>query len=175
MAITRTNQGFALLVAVIFMSVMLTFGLALGSLAYKQQVLASAAVDSQYAFYAADAGLECILYTDQQEASFSPFPSTEPTGGELPSILCDGAAVGAVASVWNSSQWELSYQIPLDASSAYPRCADVTVYKYSSAQPDGSTTYLFSQGYNISCARLNSEISNPTNGRFSSRGISAHY
>ena len=53
----KTQRGFALLIAIIFMSVMLSFGLALGSLAYKQQVLASSAIQSQYAFYAADSAL----------------------------------------------------------------------------------------------------------------------
>ncbi len=68
------------------MSVMLAFGLALGSLSYKQQVLASSAVESQYAFYAADAGLECGLYADQQQNLFA-YPQSNPPAA--PTAVCD--------------------------------------------------------------------------------------
>ena len=53
MAITNKKRGIALLVTLIFMSVMLAFGLTLASLAYKQAVLASNATKSQQAFFAA--------------------------------------------------------------------------------------------------------------------------
>src|SRR5580658_7382511 len=88
MTAKQTQRGFALLIAVIFMSVMLSFGLALGALAYKQEVLASSAVESQYAFYAADAGLECALYADQVQNLFA-YPATDPHSP--PTATCDGA------------------------------------------------------------------------------------
>lgn len=169
------TPGFALLVAVIFMSVMLTFGLALGSLAYKQQILASSAIQSQYAFYAADAGLECVLYEDQQEAAFSPYPTSNPGVVGTPSISCDGSPIAADTTNWTSSQWTIVYRVPIDTSTSHPRCADVSVYKYSSPLSNGATTYLFSQGYDASCTTVADESSSPTGVRFSARGISAHY
>ena len=167
----RSSRGFVLLIAVIFMSVMLTFGLALGSLAYKQQVLASSAVESQYAFYAADAGLECALYADQQAGAFTPYPASAPALSAVPSISCDGASVAPQTTAWTTALWTVSYRFPIDASFAQPRCADVTIYKYSAPQATGVTTYVFSQGYDVSCGT----VAGQTGARFSSRGLNARY
>ena len=163
----RNAGGFALLIAVIFMSVMLTFGLALGSLAYKQEVLASSALESQYAFYAADASMECALYADQNnggQPSLFTYPSSNP--GTAPALSCDGAQAISSSEVWSLSRWVVSERLSLDASTAHPRCADVTVYKYA-----GGETYLFSQGYNLPC----STVASPGAARLVSRGIEVHY
>src|SRR3989344_4131769 len=68
-----SSRGFALLIAVIFVSVVLALGLSLGSLGYKQQILASGGIQSQYAFYAADAALECALRDAQKSPIDDPF------------------------------------------------------------------------------------------------------
>ena len=156
------KQGFALLVAVIFMSVMLTFGVTLGSLAYKQQVLASTAVESQYAFYAADAALECALYADQQQNLFA-YPPNSPSSA--PAMTCDGSAPMSATFTYTASRLVVFNRVSLDSGT---RCADVTVYK---PPVSSGTTYLFSQGYNVSCAT----VANPVGARFVSRGLNAHY
>lgn len=164
MAIKKTQRGFALLIAIIFMSVMLSFGLALGSIGYKQQVLASNAIESQYAFYAADAALECALYADQQQNLFA-FPPSQPPSA--PSMTCDGSAPlsAAILSYTVGTQWVVTNRLSLDAEK---RCADVTIYKPA---PGIGTTYLFSQGYDVSC----STVSGSNGARFVSRGLSASY
>lgn len=165
----RSAGGFALLVAVIFMSVMLTFGLALGSLAYKQEILASAGLESQYAFYAADAGLECALYADQNnggQPSLFTYPSTNP--GTAPKMTCDGLQAISASGVWSLSRWVVTERLSLDSTTAHPRCADITVYKPNPASAGGST-YIFSQGYDVACGALT------TNPRLVSRGIEVHY
>jgi len=161
MAITK-KRGFALLVAIIFMSVMLAFGLALGTFSYKQQILARSAIESQYAFYAADAALECALYADQQQNLFQ-YPATPPPAADTPAVICDN--VGPVSKSFShfADRWIIYNRLSLAGGT---RCADVTVYKPESA----GITYLFSQGYNVSCAA----IAEPE-ARFSSRGIEAHY
>lgn len=159
----ESGKGFTLLVAVIFMSVMLSFGLALGSLSYKQQVLASGAIQSQYAFYAADAGLECALYADQQQGLFA-YPTSDPPS--VPMMTCDNAAPVSATKVWSGppiSRWIITSRLSLDLGK---RCADITVYK-----PKVGTTYIFSQGYDVSCAT----VSLPDGARFSARGINVHY
>lgn len=169
MAMKNKKNGFALLIAVVFMSVMLSFGLALGSLGYKQQVLASAAIASQYAFYAADAALECALFADQGAGqNIFAYPLSDPPAP--PAMNCDGAAPIATGKVWSASpaQWVVTNRVKLDSDK---RCADVTVYKYSAPQPpSNSTTYLFSQGYDVSC-----DVVGVEGVRSVSRGISAHY
>lgn len=159
---TNAARGFALLIAVIFMSVMLTFGLALGSLAYKQQVIASSAIQSQYAFYAADAALECALYADQQSNLFA---YQSDVNAPAPSFSCDAAApLSAQTLTHTASHWVTTARFSLDGGT---RCADITVDK-----PAGlGTTYLFSQGYSEPCA-LVAAGSDP---RLVARGLEAHY
>jgi hypothetical protein len=161
-ATCKRERGFALLIAVIFMSVMLTFGLSLGSLAYKQQVLASGAIASQYAFYVADAGLECALYADQQQNLFA-YPASAPSAA--PSMNCEGAAPVSTSFTYSASQFMVFSRLSLDSGQ---HCVDVTVYKPAAV---GGITYLFSQGYNVSCAT----IAAPTGARFVSRGLKAQY
>src|SRR5665811_273368 len=106
MAMKNKNRGFALLISVIFMTVMLTFGLALGSLGYKQQVLASASIESQYAFYVADSVMECALYADQQQGLFT---YTSNLLASAPVMTCDNSLplsatnLSHTASVWITS------------------------------------------------------------------------
>lgn len=172
MAINNEKRGFALLIAVIFMSVMLSFGLALSSLGYKQLVLASTAVESQYAFYAADAALECALYADQQQNLFDHASHDATPGGHPSAFVCDGTVAAEISYSWNANLLKISERLDLDAGTSRPRCAVVTVYKYASPQPpDSITTFLFSQGYDVSCATVDS----PGDARFVSRGIQAHY
>lgn len=170
MAIKKKN-GFALLIAIIFMSVMLSFGLVLGSFAYKQQMLASSAIDSQYAFYAADAALECALYADQgqYQSVFAYLPQTTPPP-QAPTMTCDGTGPISSSVTWPvAGEWVVKNRIKLDGNT---RCADVTVYKYSTPQPPNNiTTYIFSQGYSASCSRVDSADGT----RFSSRGLQAYY
>jgi Tfp pilus assembly protein PilX len=170
MAIKDKKKGFALLIAVIFMSVMLTLGLALGSLGYKQEVLASSAIESQYAFYAADAALECALYADQQQNFFAYAlhdANTPPN-----TIVCDNASATQTGYSYTTGTNGLLYvseRLSLDSNK---HCADVTIYKYSQPQsPDNTTTYIYSQGYDVSCAT----VASPGGARFVSRGESLHY
>jgi len=63
-------RGFTLLIALILTSVLVSIGLALIDVSYKQLVLASTVKNSQIAFYKADAALECALYYDQKLNAF---------------------------------------------------------------------------------------------------------
>src|SRR3989344_5216944 len=84
-----SSRGFALLIAVIFVSVVLALGLSLGSLGYKQQILASGGIQSQYAFYAADAALECALRDAQKTPNGDPF-SFAHNGNSTLKATCGG-------------------------------------------------------------------------------------
>ncbi len=160
----KEQRGFALLIAVIFMSVMLTFGLALGSLGYKQEVLASGALGSQYAFYVADAALECALYADQQQDTFA---YTSNMSAPAPSMTCGGTSpVSSSVVSHTASAWIVTERFQLDNGE---HCADVMISKPASAV--STLTYLYSQGYDVPCAT----VAAPGGARFASRGLSAHY
>ena len=163
---SEARRGFALLVAVIFMSVMLTLGLALGALAYKQSKLTGTTIESQYAFYAADSALECVLYVDQQSNLFA-YPSPEPASA--PTMSCGGTnstfpsafPTGIVS--YTPTEWVIAERVSLDSGA---HCADVTIYK--PLQSSSAKTYLFSQGYNVPC----SSVGGPTT---VARGLEAYY
>lgn len=157
----KDARGFALFIAIVFMSVMLLFGLALGSLSYKQQVLASSSVESQYAFYAADAALECAMYYDQQQNFFA-YPPSDP--GAAPAMICDGATPYSTSESWSGAQWVITNRLKFDSNT---RCADVVLYKPNGA---GITT-VYSQGYDVPCAT----VAAPGNARFVSRGLFSKY
>lgn len=163
----KPEAGFTLLIAAIFMSVMLTFGIALSSIGYKQQVLASLAIESQYAFYAANAALECALYADRQQGLFT--SDTPPATAPL--MSCDGSSATYLAAFPDGmvlsapDRWVMEERFSLDSGK---HCADVVVYK---SPPGGEQTYIFSQGYNVPC----STVESPNGARFVSRGISTHY
>lgn len=169
MAITHTSRGFTLLIAVIFMSVMLAFGVALGSLAYKQTTLVSTVLDSQNAFYAADAALECALYYDQQVlVSQAPFFDYTTYANTSPgSITCGGQTASPTYTPSTGIFWKATYQIPIDTN----QCADVTIYKYNGPQTVNGksvTTFIFSQGYSVNCNSL-------LNPRLTARGEDIYY
>lgn len=67
----RRSAGFTILFAVLVASLLLSIGLAIFNIALKEIILSSTARESQYAFYAADSGIECALYFDLQEEAFS--------------------------------------------------------------------------------------------------------
>ena len=149
------------------MSVMLTLGLALGSLAYKQSKLTGTTIESQYAFYAADSALECALYADQQLGAFD-YATYDPNkSSSIPSIFCDGnnnTQPVSVSSYTTGAHGELveTDRLSLDGGA---RCADVTIYK---PEQSTGTTYIFSQGYNVPC----SSVGGPTT---VARGLEAYY
>lgn len=56
------NKGFALFYAMIIITIIASIAFGMASITLKQKNLASLAYDSQTAFYAADAGMECALF-----------------------------------------------------------------------------------------------------------------
>lgn len=67
--IKNNQKGFTVLYAVLVSSLVLAIGVSIFNIAFKQLVLSSQVRESQFAFYAADSGLECALYWDFQYAN----------------------------------------------------------------------------------------------------------
>ncbi len=185
MAIKHSQRGFTLLIAVIFVSVMLALGLTLSSLGFKQSILASSGTESQYAFYAADAALECALRVDQHAIDMgidNPFSYSNGLSTSA-SFPCGDSYTYAAnnfgALCYNTGSCPLTrityWRIPIAytdptnrTSGTETRCADVTVYK-SSTNGQG-TTYIFAQGYDVKCSLVTSGST-----RISARGLQANY
>jgi Tfp pilus assembly protein PilX len=67
--VMQSEKGFAMLFAVLVSSVLLSIGLSIFNLMLKEIALSSSGRESQFAFYAADTGIECALYWDFKASS----------------------------------------------------------------------------------------------------------
>jgi Tfp pilus assembly protein PilV len=135
----RNPRGFTLLVAIIFSSVILSVGLALTDIAYKQVILAQAAQQSQYAFYNADSAMECALEQDQVYHMFD--YATEPTGNFTnPSDpACEGVSVTFTGNPVSGSSRITTFSVPCAGGGSN---ASVQIYKTA------NSTNFYSNGFN---------------------------
>lgn len=132
MKVENKQSGFTLFVAIVVMGTLLIIAMGVVSLAVRQSGLSSAARESQYAFYAADTGVECALYWDVKNSTgITAFSTTTGT-----SITCLGQnmVVGGASS--GVSNFDLLF-------TPDPYYATIRVTKGE----DGSTL-IESKGYN---------------------------
>ncbi len=128
---SQNKQGFVLLFSVLVSSLLLAIGLAIFNIGQKELVLSATARDSQFAFYAADTGIECAFYWDFQSGTFSP--------GATQGITCSGVLLPNVGG----KNYGVEDTFRLDLS-PQPYCVDVTVRKTESPR----RTYVEARGYN---------------------------
>jgi Tfp pilus assembly protein PilX len=144
----KKENGFTLFIAIVITATLLVVSMGIVSLAVREAQLSSAAKQSQFAFYAADTGIECALYWDvQNPTGYSAFSTT--TGSTIEcnrdaNNLSNSFVVGGSAD--SSGRGLSDFQVTF-LPDAY--CANVTVVKGS----DGSTE-IESLGYN-SCDTSN--------------------
>ena len=130
-----TNRGFTLLYAVLVSSLMLSIGLAIFNITIKELLLSSAARESQFAFYAADTGIECALFWDIQANAFAV--------SNTKSIECAGKTIESVGGAGYGSA--STFDIDL---SPLPYCATVSVTKQQKSNSTPRRTIIESRGYN---------------------------
>ena len=142
------KKGFTLLVSSLIASLMLVVGLAIFNISFKEIQLSITARDSQLAFYAADAGLECALYWDFAHPTFpeSVFAtSTNYLGTVNPSIVCAGADISSTWDISNPSPTINSATTRFTVSLANGTCALVSIEKSGSP----SVTRVESRGQTL--------------------------
>jgi hypothetical protein len=151
------KKGYTLLFAVLVSALVLAVGISLLDTTRKELTLTSGARESDYAFYAADAGYECALYYDYQGASGSGatfFSTTTFIANGLTLPLSCGTNAGssqvssAVTMVSSAfmmgTQYDFTFSMPIEGNA----CAYVDVNKiYNSSGV--STTTVSSFGYNM--------------------------
>lgn len=94
----QEKNGFALLFTLVIVSVVLAISLSLIQLTLKQLALSVDARDSELAFHAASAGLECALYTrNNQSDAFIDWAS-----GPAPAFSCLGVNASPLTSARSS-------------------------------------------------------------------------
>ena len=142
----KNQQGFVILFTILIATIILMIGLGIFSIATREIVLSSTAREAQYAFYAADAGVECALYA-QSLGGATPF-STDGTTGTFPCGNNEFVSVSGNGS--QSTPWEFSVMI----DNASTMCTKVSVFD------SGNTRRIIAQGYNI-CTSGQPALKNP--------------
>jgi len=149
MLIKNKKRGFAMLFAVLVSSVLLSIGLSIFNLTVKELLLSSSGRESQFSFYAADSGVECVLYWDfkgqdifaTSSSSRSPSPSNPD---------CAGTSINISPSQTTSdtANTQFSFEIPntLPSGVSAPYCVTVLISK--SVNNNIVTTSIDSRGYN---------------------------
>ena len=194
------ERGFALLVAVLVSSVVLAVGLSIANVTLKQYIFAGIGKESEVAFYAADAGMECALYWDTSSAG-GKFDIGNNTN-LLRRVTCMGAikvpALAGVDTIISSGE-KSTVDFTWGSVSLPPQvCAKISVTKFSypsndidmrnnttwsgppqcsnssNCCPQGATcTLVESRGYNRSCTVVDNKT-NP-DPRVVERALRARY
>lgn len=125
------KRGAVLLIAILVASVALAVGFGVYNRTYKELLFASYWKQTQIAFSAADAGLECALYWELHPAQATCFNTTIPLATWTPGMLTPVTAPPG---------------FNLDVPSG--GCVNIRVEK------PGSATTTSARGYNVSCADI---------------------
>jgi hypothetical protein len=149
----KNQKGMTLFIAIVIMSVLLFISFAVINIALKSILFASSGRDSQYAFYAADAGLECAMYFDSKFDKFNAITDGSPincdgvndisTGG-LISGSSETAKIGGVG-LNNPSIFGFTLN---NGSNAMHYCAIIRVTKSQNIIDGSISTHIDSRGYN---------------------------
>lgn len=145
------KKGIAIFIAVISVSALLLIALAISDISYKEQIISFASKDSKIALYAADTGMECVLFYDLKGGPSGTFRFANHQGtGSATTISCGGnSSVRLYESNVGGVVMTTFYFNPAQAGSA---CAFVTVGKTYNAGEDVIKTVIDARGYNTTCS-----------------------
>ncbi|MEX0672823.1 MAG: hypothetical protein WDZ82_02595 [Candidatus Paceibacterota bacterium] len=113
------DSGVSLLVAIIVVAVVMFISAAVSGMSFNQLQLTSIGENSQYAFYAADSGIECALYWDLLHDAF---PSPDEVGdGSTGDIECND---NSSDSSWGVKEMSVDENVACDGGTC-----DITTFK----------------------------------------------
>ena len=149
----QNKRGFTLLLSALLASLMMALGIAMFTIAQKEIRLSSIARDSQFAFYAADAGAECALYLHYVYDAFA----TSTTFTDTTKIKCDNTALLDLASGLSKTAlggtYDTTFRYDMSGGDGKQYCVSVKVTRNDSSYPH---TRIHSLGYNTSCSARSS-------------------
>jgi len=159
--IKEKEKGFVILIAVLLAVIFGLIGASIFSISIKELALSSGGKESQYAFYAADSGMECAFYWDLIQNKFA----TSTHSAEPSDLYCAGQDITA------SDEWYWKASIDgnptnnnqggtIFSFNLYPndpsRSDCVIVYVLKTKNANGTfSTKIKSRGYNT-CDSTNS-------------------
>lgn len=165
------SSGFALLITLVIISVVISIGITLIDLTIKQLRLANSSKDSETSFHAANAGVECVRYW--RIASSTAFEA-----GQAVPVSCFGVASSSVPRVINPGIYRHDLEISWGPAAA-PRCSEVILLTLTSdlvssttlnniktqipgyptdskvCSPGGRCSIISVRGYNRTCGSKN--------------------
>ncbi len=150
----KTKNGFVLVLAVLLSGVLLSIGITIFNLTFKELMISSSGRESQFAFYAADTAGECVLYWDIRHPGYSNSVFATSSGSTLigteSGILCNKQDITDPSTGWDANAgWDITGITSTGATTVFDMkfdngsCATVTIIKNSGA------TQIDSRGYNI--------------------------
>jgi Tfp pilus assembly protein PilX len=118
----KLQRGFTLMIAVLMGSILLAIGSAIYNILSKEVLFSASGRESQFAFYAADGGIECTLYQDYVNDAFA---MTNPPD----SITCNNETV-PVTRTFDSGTgtYTSTFDFSLGTTATDP-CVSVTVQR----------------------------------------------
>ncbi|MFA6430561.1 MAG: hypothetical protein WC229_01560 [Candidatus Paceibacterota bacterium] len=161
--VLRSTKGFAMLFAVLTASLLLTIGISIFNISFKELSISTNARESQIAFFAADSARECALYWDAKKGYFpsciddkATCTESEPNDKYGNSIICNGSVVTIVKSpvntvattTYKNDYGTLKPFIKYSDSSLDPE-ADVDITKYFNSADNSITTTISARGHNV--------------------------
>lgn len=157
----NSQKGVTLFIAVVVTSVLLFVSFAVANIVLKATIFATSGRDSQYAYYAAEAGMECAFYWDSKVDAFA--TSTLGKAGDVFTLTCAGSGdmnsdqpiagtstlslIGGSETNTTSIFGFVMNQVG-QGSNPVSACAVVTVSKYYDGAPLVLKTHIKSRGYN---------------------------
>ena len=174
----KTEQGFALLITLVVVSVVLAIGLSLLFVTTKQYLLAVTAIESEKSFQSAQIGLECMRFHRAQPTTKSAF--LKENGASPPSLACAGVTpnnppgIQSTTLFNNSGRLLYNYRYQYTINGA--QCAEPSLYIADLREATEDLTYnltneglgtvectagtictvVFARGYNRPCDQLDS-------------------
>lgn len=139
------NQGFTLFIALVIAGTLVLVSTGLINLAVRGALISSSAKESQYAFYAADTGVECALYWDVKNPGRN---NSAFAAGSAQAISCNGVQITPTRTRVGSNATS-TFSFSFSPRYSEPYCASVAVYKVQ--RGNVMTTMIESKGYNKSC------------------------
>lgn len=137
------HEGFVILFTILIAAIIMVIGLGMYSIASRETALSGTAREAQYAFYAADAGIECALYAQ----------SLDNSGGNP--LIIDGASSEIfscgtlpVTRVGGSGGITDPYVYRVMVDPVKRSCAQVNIFNVGTIT-NSNMRRVIAQGYNI--------------------------
>ncbi len=143
----HNHQGFVILFTILIASIIMVIGLGMYSIATRESVLSGTAREAQYAFYAADAGVECALYAQSIDNGSGNPPIIDALSTQ--SFDCGGMQVSLDSSGGGDGSPSSPYVYRMMVDPNKRTCAVVSIFNAALIGGNTNLRRVIAQGYNL--------------------------